>query len=229
MKTITCPICFKAFYVQNSESHRRVTCSVECRRQRQVRSFSDRTCVNCGKAFTCPPNQLKHRAAKYCGVICSAAYRTGKRTSRFKGGRWIGSGGYVEFRVDGRVRVKEHRYVMEQHLGRRLDSSECVHHKNGNKQDNRIENLEIVSFEDHPEKHRIGRWSKLHPSCRICATTSKPHQGRGLCGGCNKTINRWLHHGIPKKPRAPHFEKILAIYDQEVSVIDVGVVALSNV
>ena len=74
--------------------------------------------------------------------------------------RWKGRGidkqsGYVWIRLPGWTRSKlEHRHVMEQHLGRALTSEETVHHRNGDKTDNRLENLELWSSR-HPRGQRV--------------------------------------------------------------------------
>lgn len=103
--------------------------------------------------------ERKIKTSKRMKGICSNTGRThfkkgqlsGSKNYMWKGGRVKHNLGYIWIfspkhpRRDHRGYVLEHRLVMEQHLERYLESREVVHHKNGRKDDNRIENLQLFS------------------------------------------------------------------------------------
>jgi len=88
---------------------------------------------------------------------CFKCSRNGKgdKSSTWKGGRVIASYGYMQVvlepndffypMVTKQGYVLEHRLVMAKYLGRNLHPWEIVHHKNSIRDDNRIENLQLVS------------------------------------------------------------------------------------
>lgn len=87
---------------------------------------------------------IKNRKGKNVGKNHQNYGKTGKRSPCYKGKRIITKSGYVRLYIEKGKRVIEHRYVMEQHLGRKLSRYEQVHHRNGVKHDNRLSNLEII-------------------------------------------------------------------------------------
>jgi len=110
--------------------------------------------ANKGKVFSLT-HKLKLREAKL-----------GEKHPRWKGGKRISREGYVLVLIrkhpyltnDGYM--FEHRIIMEKSLKRYLTPEEVVHHKNGNKRDNRIENLMLMKKNKHGEFHGKSRQAK---------------------------------------------------------------------
>jgi len=61
--------------------------------------------------------------------------------------------GYYELYIPGRGAIKEHHWVWEQHNGRKVPAGFHIHHKNHDRLDNRIENLELISAVEHGRLH----------------------------------------------------------------------------
>lgn len=66
-----------------------------------------------------------------------------------------------------RIFIDEHRKIMEEHIGRKLTRYEVVHHINGNKNDNRIENLKLMTLSEHTRLHRIGKKSSKETKMKL--------------------------------------------------------------
>ena len=88
------------------------------------------------------PQRTRHLCLNHYQMMLRNGEPVPVRQPGYRSKPWKTRQGYVMVSVDG-ISIPEHRHVMELHLGRRLFPGENVHHINGVRDDNRIENLEL--------------------------------------------------------------------------------------
>ena len=138
--TKTCPNCNVFFYTFPSinQKHCSAKCGFEFKVKRTI-EIKKRPCKICNKIFV--PKRID-TPGLFCSYKCSAQSRV-KKVMYWHGYKWI----YLPTHPNAGVKgyYSEHRYIMEQHIGRILSKKEVIHHINHNKMDNHIENLKLYS------------------------------------------------------------------------------------
>lgn len=161
MINVTCKTCGKNHKVSKSRETTYKTCSRECYSiYKKTLIPNNCVCTNCKKEFHLKPSQIK-RYNRSMGIFCSMScstefkkdYYKGSNNPNFRGSQYD-SDGYRINHYPKVGRVKEHRYVTEKFIGRKIPSKFIIHHRDCNIYNNTPGNLSILSNSDHIWIHK---------------------------------------------------------------------------
>jgi len=116
---------------------------------------AERRCKQCDDLFVPKHN---HAPGLYCSHKCRGLASRKEKIA----------GKYIRVRVEGHPLanhqgyVAEHRLMVEQSIGRYLEPGEVVHHINGDKHDNRLENLQLMTAAQHSSHHMKEVWRRAN-------------------------------------------------------------------
>lgn len=138
-----CLYCKEPFEVLKCHEHRKFcskSCSAKYHAKVNKKQRPIKICKQCKKSF-----EIKRKGQIFCSSACSALFR--KENKKHK------KDTKVKVYINGQSFL-EHRLVMENKLNRKLESKEIVHHIDGNRKNNKPENLWLYATNsDHIKGH----------------------------------------------------------------------------
>ena len=149
-----CGIPFVAF-ANRVALQRALFCSHRCHSAAAARRL-ERHCEVCGTAFWPTGQQVRNGGGRFCSARCSQVAHRGPGSSSWRGGRLARPDRYVVMKLSDGSREYEHRLIWAAAHGPIPDGYE-VHHVNGVRHDNRLENLLLLTVAEHRALHRAQR------------------------------------------------------------------------
>lgn len=144
----------------------------------------------------------KPMISKQCEKAKSEKKRTmrGEKSPVWKGGKYKSYGYVMLWNQTIQKYEREHRVIMENHIGRKLRKDEDVHHINGIKDDNRLENLKLMTRAEHTKFHMRtdarNRKRKFVASCIYPNCNEKTSGRYDLCTRHYKAQWQRVRNGI---------------------------------
>ena len=131
-----------------------VNCA-EIYKKRRENTWTYVVCSACGTSLKKRKCNIVNNKNYFCSKKCESKYNNFGENVELRGS-YTDCGGYKYYKINGKY-MAEHRIIVERNIKRPLKSWEFVHHLNGIRKDNRIENLVIVTN----KTHESGTFRKL--------------------------------------------------------------------